>query len=147
MGISSVERDPSFLNWGQKRRRICDCCLAENGAKARDEMNFKNFGPSKAWPLTAIDHSMYLAMPGPLSVWRNVPGWTLETSTFDFMHNLYLGTGRDLLGSTFRVLIQRGVYSHLPVTDMDLILAFLQEEMIRDCSMMGSLGQLVLGKN
>ena len=103
-------------------------------------MNFKNFGHDKSWPLTRISHRMYVAMPGELSPWRVVPGWSLESSTFDFMHNLYLGSGRDLLASTFKVLIQRGVYSHLPFLEMDSILAFLQEEMIRDCSMLGFLG-------
>ena len=124
----------------KQQMRICDCCLAENGAHVDQSMNFKNFGPDKAWPLTRINHRMYVAMPGELSPWRVVPGWSLESNTFDFMHNLYLGSGRDLLASTFKALIQRGVYSHLPETDMDSILAFLQEEMIRDCSMLGFLG-------
>ena len=83
-----------------------------------------------------------MAMPGQLSPWSAVPGWTLESTTFDFMHNLYLGTGRDLIGSTFKILIRRGAYSHLPFTDMDSILAFLQEEMVNECSQSGPLGQI-----
>eukprot|EP00435_Cladocopium_sp_Y103_P011382 s2437_g3.t1 len=116
---------------------MCDSCLAQSGTKCDPRMHYKNFGDSKAWPLTAISHKMYMAMPGQLSPWSVVPGWTLESTTFDFMHNLYLGTGRDLIGSTFKTLIRRGAYSHLPFTDMDSILGFLQEEMVNDCAQSG----------
>ena len=121
---------------------MCDSCLAESGTKCDHRMHYKNFGNSKAWPLTAVSHKMYMAMPGQLSPWSGVPGWTLESTTFDFMHNLYLGTGRDLIGSTFKILLRRGAYSHLPFTDTDSILAFLQEEMVNDCAQSGPLGQI-----
>lgn len=120
--------------------RMCDMCLAESGSKCDPSMHYKNFGPDSAWPLSFVDSSMYTKMPGTLSVWRVVPGWSLESTGFDFMHNLYLGTGRDLVGSTFKILIRQGVYSHLPSADMDYVLAFLQEEMINDCKRYGCFG-------
>lgn len=113
--------------------RICDCCLASGLAKSDKRLHYKNFTSSAAWPLTRINHQMYLQMPGRISVWNTIPGWTLESATFDWMHNLFLGSGRDLIGSTFKTLIRRGAYSHLPVQDMDTVLAILQEEMIHDC--------------
>lgn len=116
---------------------MCDSCLACSGTKCDERMHYKNFGPGKAWDHTLINHSMYLSMPGELSPWSTVPGWSLESTTFDFMHNLYLGTGRDLVGSTFKCLIWRGAYSHLPMTDMNSILAVMQEEMVHECRQCG----------
>lgn len=92
------------------------------------------------WPLTMVTNDMYHNMPGVLSPWRHLPGWTLESTSFDFMRNLFLGTGRDLVASAIKVLIRQGIYSHVPATDMDSILAFLQEEMICDCSKWGCFG-------
>lgn len=64
--------------------------FACSGTKCDKRMHYKNFGPGKAWDHTLINHSMYLSMPGELSPWSTVPGWSLESTTFDFMHNLYL---------------------------------------------------------
>ena len=123
--------------------RMCDSCRACSGTKCDERMHYKNFGPGKAWDHTLINHSMYLSMPGELSPWSTVPGWTLESTAFDFMHNLYLGTGRDLVGSTFKCLIWRGAYSHVPMTDMNSILAFMQEEMVHECRQCGPHGQIL----
>ena len=119
---------------------MCDSCLAESGTKCDPSMHYKNITPGAAWPLTMVSNDMYHQMPGVLSPWRHLPGWTLESTSFDFMHNLFLGTGRDLVASAFKVMIRHGVYSHVPATDMDSILAFLQEEMISDCSKWGCFG-------
>lgn len=122
---------------------MCDSCLAQNTTKCDESMHFKNVGPSAAWPLTLVDHSKYLAMPGQLSPWRTVPGWTLESCVFDFMHNCYLGTARDLIGSGLRCLIYRGIYDHLGFHQLDDILAHIQVEMIDDCSKAGFLGVIL----
>lgn len=127
---------PLLLNF----LRMCDSCLAESGTKCDPSMHYKNFTPGAAWPLTMVTNDMYHNMPGVLSPWRHLPGWTLESTSFDFMHNLFLGTGRDLVASAIKVLIRQGIYSHVPATDMDSILAFLQEEMICDCSKWGCFG-------
>lgn len=118
---------------------MCDLCLASSRRKCDERMHFKNFGPSKAWPLTSISHQAYLAMPGPHSVWKCIPGWTLETCAFDFMHNVYLGHGRDLVGSSLKALIQRSVYDHVEYGNLDELLAYIQQEMIKDCSDCGFL--------
>lgn len=121
--------------------RMCDMCLAQQGKYCDPAMHYKNFNPNTmAWPLTCISNNMYHAMPGELSPWRVVPGWSLDSTSFDFMHNVFLGTGRDLVESSLYVLIRQGVYSHLPSNDMDYILAFLQEEMRHDCSACGFFG-------
>lgn len=131
-----------------KPPRICDSCLASSTTKCDQRMHFKNFGPSQAWSLTEISHEQYLAMPGQISVWRSVPGWTLESCVFDWMHNVYLGHGRDLVGSTLKVLIEKSVYDHLRLESVDAILAYIQEEMVTDCSRFGFLGyQTVEKKN
>ena len=41
----------------------------------------------------------------------------MESLSFDWMHNVYLGTGRDLFASGVRTLVERGVYSYTGLTD------------------------------
>jgi hypothetical protein len=35
-------------------------------------------------------------------------GFRVESMSFDWMHNVYLGTGRDLFASGVRTLVERG---------------------------------------
>ena len=79
-------------------------------------------------------------MGGKISVWSCVPGWTIESCVYDWMHNVYLGHGRDLLGSTLKVLISKGVYQHLGLNSVDEILVHIQHEMAVDSSKLGFLG-------
>ena len=90
--------------------------------------------------MTEISQEQYLAMPGPISVWKSVPGWTLESCVYDWMHNVYLGHGRDLVGSTLKVLIEKSIYGHVRLGSVDATLAYIQEEMVVDCSRFGLLG-------
>lgn len=101
-------------------------------------MNFKNFGEDAAWPLTTVTHEDYMRMPGPKSDWLQVEGFRLENLAFDFMHNVFLGTARDLCGSSIRVLLRFGWYDHVE-GDIDCKLAAIQREMVRDCRDLGCL--------
>ena len=53
---------------------------------------------------------------------------------FDWMHNVYLGHGRDLVASALKVLIKQSVYDSLQLETMDEILAWIQQRMIKQCS-------------
>ena len=88
-------------NWFLKPPRICDSCLASSTTKCDQRMHFKNFGPSQAWSLTEISHEQYLAMPGQISVWRSVPGWTLESCVFWLDAQRLLGTWKRPSGKYF----------------------------------------------
>lgn len=100
-------------------------------------MNYRNLGTTAAWPLTCITHQMYLDMDSnSLSPWISVPGWKLETVAWDLMHNLYLGTGRDLVASSIRAMIDCGVFGD---GELDDILDTVHFEMHKTCAEHGSL--------
>ena len=107
-------------------------------------MNYRNFGDSAGYPLTTLTHEQYLQIDGrlgSLSPWLAMPGFRLESCWFDFMHCVYLGTGRDLLGSGLKVLVGHGAYADFDSQgDVNKLLAKIHREMKRDCSEHGFLG-------
>ncbi|CAK9040577.1 unnamed protein product [Durusdinium trenchii] len=116
---------------------LCERCLAQTGKHCPDIMSYRNFG-SAAWPMTEISHETYLQFDrDSLSPWACVDGWRLDTVAFDFLHMVYLGTGRDLFASGLRTLIERGVYEHTGIEDLDDLLDFIHLEMHRDCGEAG----------
>ena len=120
--------------------RLCDRCLAQKGKRCPDLLNYNNMGTSAAWPLTNINHVMYLQRDaGSLSPWLAVDGWSLETVSFDFLHVVYLGTGRDVFASGVKTLISCGVFSHLPDQRLDSILSYVHREMQDTCAKAGFL--------
>ena len=50
------------------------------------------------------------------------------------------------MGSTLKVLIKKSVYDHLRLESVDAILAYIQEEMVTDCSRFGFLGYQTVEK-
>ena len=97
-------------------------------------MNYRNFSETKAWDLTLIDHSGYLVRERlSLTPWLCMEGFRVESMSFDWMHNVYLGTGRDLFASGVRTLVERGVYSYTGLTDLDDILGHVEQRIHAKC--------------
>ena len=112
---------------------MCDRCLAQAGDKAVPALNFKNFTENAAWPLTNIDHQCYLRLDAAtVSPWAVLPGWDVESCYFDWMHNVYLGTARDLCASGVLTLIEKNVFP-APTSDLDDILACVHSEIRATC--------------
>lgn len=85
--------------------------MAEKPTKrANPAMNFKNMARDAPYRLTNINHATYLATASQVSPWSAIPGWELESTVFDVMHNLFLGSGRDFLGSAIRLLLEHGAF-------------------------------------
>lgn len=78
-------------------------------------MNYKNMSNAAPYRLTEINHATYMATTQVASSWLVVPGWTLHTCVYDIMHNLYLGTGRDLVASCLRLMLEKGCFDHYGV--------------------------------
>ncbi|CAK8985934.1 Uncharacterized protein SCF082_LOCUS341, partial [Durusdinium trenchii] len=98
-----------FERWYQCTK-MCDLCFAERPTKKSDgNMNFKNMGPDPPYQFAVMDNTTYMRTQ-QVSDWSCVPGWTLHSCVFDIMHNLYLGTGRDVVASCLRVLVERGAF-------------------------------------
>lgn len=107
-------------------------------------MNFRNFTDSAAWPHTILTHEMFTAMGGH-SDWEVMPGFRLETVSFDLMHNIYLGEARDIVASVLRVLIDAGLYMDVSC-ETDKVLLHIQREIAKDCKDHGSLSKTLKHK-
>lgn len=53
--------------------------------------------------------------------------------SFDLLHNIYLGTGRDLVASGMLTLIEQGVYDDTGLTELDDILCHIQQRIDAKC--------------
>ena len=113
--------------------RMCDSCLASQGKHCDNSMNYKNFF-CRGWEYTSIDHEMYLALEQKPSDWTILPGWRLETMMFDFMHNVFLGTGRDLLASCIHCMLRNQWFQSLDD---------VQNDMFAKCRAHGSLSEFI----
>ena len=110
--------------------------MAATGAKCPESMYYKNFSHTAAWPLTAIDHEMHMQMDTP-SPWSVVEGFNFESLSYDWLHNVYLGIGRDLVASGILVLIEHNVF---PLgADLDETLGNVHREVRRTCAKNGCL--------
>ncbi|CAK9008792.1 unnamed protein product [Durusdinium trenchii] len=79
----------------------------------------------------------YMALELVPSPWTAVPGFRLETIAWDLLHNVFLGTGRDLVASAIRVLIREGIYDHVGSSELDVILSAVHEEIRTTCKQNG----------
>ena len=73
-------------------------------------MNYKNMAADAPYRLSHLNHETYAAIAPEVSPWSSIPGWRLENNVFDFMHNCFLGTGKDFLASAIRLLLERGAF-------------------------------------
>ena len=73
-------------------------------------MNYKNMAANAPYRLSHVNHETYAAIATEVSPWSSVPGWRLENNVFDFMHNCFLGTGKDFVASAIRLLLERGAF-------------------------------------
>lgn len=122
--------------------RICDQCLANGSVRCPDTLNYRNFGDDAAWTETLIDHKSYIAMTpeSNRSPWCKIPGFNFESISHDFLHNCFLGVGRDFVASGIWLLIQQGIFSYVPGIDsLDDILGSVQLEMTATCKSAGFL--------
>ena len=88
--------------WGlvSEQLRFCDRCMTNQGVNCCPTMDYRNIGPSAAWPLTSISHETYMKLDSHcISPWEKMPGFHFRTICHDWMHHTYLGTARALCGS------------------------------------------------
>ena len=107
-----------------------------------ESMSYKNFSDDAVWPRTFIDNKTYCSMTSEedKTPWLQVPGFCLESVTFDFLHNCYLGVGRDFVASGIWLLIRQGVFQYDPCHDqLDETLGTIQLEMTATCKRAGFL--------
>ena len=117
--------------------RMCDGCLAMKGKHVSDGMNYRNFGDDAVWKHTFLDHRSYLSRTrrghGEISPWNEVEGFRIETVSWDFLHNIYLGVARDLVASGIWLFIYQGMYDHYNLDGMDDLLGQIQMDISTMC--------------
>ena len=118
---------------------MCEQCLAATGKACPDSLNYKNFNDDAIWPLTSISHDGYVATASRISAWNVLPGWTLQTCSFDWMHNLYLGLARDYVASSIQCMITQGAWPDLGMVCNDHVLGQVHSEILFDCKSNGNL--------
>lgn len=121
--------------------RLCDVCFAEKPAKkGHPLLNFKNMAPGAAYEMTQLSHETYIKTHH-VSPWACVSGWNIHACVFDFMHMCYLGTARDWIASSLKMMILHAVFGAGWGSD-DEILAELTEEIKLVCSQHGPHGNI-----
>ena len=96
---------------------VCEACLACQGhVHAPLSLLYADFGSNAMWRNTVGTHETYMSETAAhdLSCWSEVPGWRIELAWRDWMHNDYLGAGRDHLGSLAIDLLRHGRLGHGP---------------------------------
>ncbi len=132
-------RHDDFYTSHENCLRLCDTCLASIGKNTHPSMSGKNFSLNAAWRMTRLDHQGYLDKEsGNVSPYTSIEGFNVETVAYDLLHNVFLGCGRDLFASGLKLLISKGVWTHLG-DDMDTILCGIRSEMHRTCASLGFL--------
>ena len=78
-------------------------------ANADPAMSYQDFNADAPRKMTQISHETYLQTEGIVSAWVSMPGWSLYTCMHDLLHTIYLGFGRDLIGSLIADFIDHKV--------------------------------------
>lgn len=80
--------------------RLCDRCMAMQGQHCPHELDYRNITRTAAWPLTEITDAMYkIKEVNSLSPWMCMKGFHFHQIGYDWMHQTFLGTSRDLVAS------------------------------------------------
>ena len=117
----------------------CDRCEAVKPTTSEQhEMTFKNMSPTAPYVATCKDHSMYLRSCRRVSPWNAVPGWQLESVSYDIMHCIFLGVARDHIPSVLKMLQLLGCCYVAGESD-DEFLKRVSMEMKQDCKAAGPL--------
>lgn len=132
--VGETKQTGFFKTFPWKTLRLCDTCLASTGKGTPSEMHGRNYSTLAAWRLTRLTHEGYIDHEcGNLSPYMAVQGYRHETVVYDWLHNVYLGVGRDLFASGLKMLIMKGVWEHVG-NDWNSVLAAVHMEMHRSCA-------------
>ena len=118
---------------------MCERCKAVRPTTNQpDRLSYKDMSPVPPYAGTQISHEQYLSTAGAVSPWVCVEGFSLGTVSFDLLHVLYLGTGRDHIASMLKYLQLRG-YFYVEGETSEQFLKRISLEMRSDCREHGPL--------
>ena len=112
-GVAADLKFRKFTNMfqnGWSSNACCDSCCASKTIAA---LHYTDNRPSAGWKRTVFTHSEYVNAAGPqVTPWCTVPGFALPRCLFDWVHNCYIGTARDLVASCMIELCYFGHHHH-----------------------------------
>jgi len=122
----------NFTNY-YKCRKLCDRCSAVQPAtNTPDAMSYKNTSKTAPYARTCIDHDEYVRTARSVSPWSVVPGWQFETVSFDLMHIIFLGIGKNHIPSCLKILHMFGYHYEAGESNANF-LKMVSLEMKQDC--------------
>lgn len=114
-------------------RQCCDRCSAvQPFTHAPDPMSYKNAARNAPYAATLKDHAAYVRSAKELSPWMAVAGFQYETASFDIMHIVFLGIGKNHVPSCLKLLKLWGFHYVQGESDVDF-LKKVSFEMKSDC--------------
>ena len=99
---------------------LCQRCYA---SKRHDGLLWTDFRDTAGWRLTTVathDFLSSLNHRGLQPALCNIDGWAAETMHWDFMHNVFLGIGKDVCGSTIALLVRNRYFAYSNDSDIQL---------------------------
>ena len=114
---------------------LCSRCWASKTSQA---LLWTDMSETAAWRETTVRTAEFLTNAehqGEVPALCGVRGWSADTLHFDIMHNLFIGSGRDLAGSALSLLCQANYFSSSP--DVDDHLKRFQERCRAWCTRSG----------
>ena len=100
-------RDAMFEHRNYGANRCCPKCLASKNA---GETFYGDVRETAGWRSTLIGTASYLDNMRRRSPIVDLPGWHVDLTLWDLMHNLYIGVGRDAAASAIVLLVELGYW-------------------------------------
>ena len=88
-----------FCRWYQCKF-LREQCMSQNAtATSNKNLWYFDFRPTCPRYMTYISNQTYLDTADPVSPWTSMPGWSLRSVFWDWMHCCYLGIGGDVVSN------------------------------------------------
>ena len=114
-------------------KKCCDRCMAiQPMDSTQHPMTYKNTARDAPYAATCKDHDEYLRTARQQSPWCAVPGFQIETASFDMMHLVYLGIAKNHVPSCLKILKLYGYHYDAGESD-EMFLKRVSIEMKQDC--------------
>ena len=112
---------------------LCEHCMA---TRHQLHTNAYDFGPQASWMFTLIAHAYYVAMQTNKSIspWVKLRSWSILRWMWDLLHLIWLGFGKDLIGTELIIQAKERRTPDLSINDC---LMALYNEYVHWCKVYG----------
>ena len=93
-GDAKARVQTNFFDRWYQRKFICELCMSPN-----PPLWFLNYKPDCPWYMTYLSDATYRLTSTTVSPWTAMPGRSLRSCFWDWMHCVYLGIAKDLISN------------------------------------------------